>query len=325
MRLKKLMAGLLISLVLASILGCTRVPDITERGLVMAVGLDKAEDGEIELTLQVINPAGLGIVEEGSSETIQPIWINSTKGKTVFEATRHHLKTISRRPFYNHVQVFVIGEELAREGIRNILDFFSRNSEARLSPKVIIARGTTAKNIVSAKSIMEMVPAMHLKNILENNKESGFVPDLTIFDVLRDLDDNILNVTIGGAKFKDNKTGSIKDLLIEDTAVFNGDKLVGWLDPLETMGLAYIKNKINSIEIGIKDPINEENRLVIDQVHSNRKMHVKFEKDKPRAYIDIKADGIIIEQFGQTDLMAEKRLREIEKKQKRLSKQIYKK
>lgn len=288
--------------------------DLTHRSIVVGIGLDKVENGEIELTLQIVNPSGLGMEQSGGAANKEPIWVNSTKGKTVYEAIREHQKTINRRPFYSHVQVMVIGEELAKEGIKDILDFFARDYEVRLNSSVIIARQTTAKQILSSKTIMEVTPSTHLKNILEGNRHTAVIRNINTFEVLSDINENMLNTTIGVVKFKEgDKEEEIKNMELEGTAVFKGDKLVGWLEKYETIGLLYIKNEVHSIVIGIKDPLNEKNRVVIDQLRSNGKIDIKIENGKPEVHIIIKGEGTIGEQHGNNNLLTEKLLKELEK------------
>lgn len=313
--------GLVFALVLfllpTGLTGCTSTEavDITRRSIIVAIGLDKLEDDNLELTLQVVNPGGLGISEEDGAVNIEPMWIKSTKGKTIFEATRSQLGAISRRPYYNHVQVLVICDELAREGIRDMLDFFARDSQARLSPKVIIAKGVKARDVVGAKSIMETIPAMHLNNILSNNEVNGFIPNLTIFDILKALTTDTYSIVVGSIEPTEEggQVKIIKDISVKHVAVFNGDRLVGWLNKLEAKGLAYVKNQVRSMEIGVKDPFNRDNELLIEQRNSTRKIEMEFENKKPRALITIKGKGSIIEEFGDTDLMAEDKLEKIEK------------
>jgi hypothetical protein len=46
---------------------------------------------------------------------------------------------MSRMVYVAHSQNIVIGEELAREGVRDVLDFFARAPEARMTQVFIYA------------------------------------------------------------------------------------------------------------------------------------------------------------------------------------------
>lgn len=304
-----------ILLLCMSLIGCMSEQDLTHRTIVVGAGIDKAEDEEIELTLQLVNPSGLGL-DQGGGRNIQPIWVNSTKGKTVYEAAREQLKSVNRRPFYSHIQVLVISEELAREGIRDILDLFARDYEVRLNSSVLIARGTTAKKVISAKSTLENIPAIHLREVLEDNLYSGVIRNTNTFEVLKDINENVLNTTIGVVKFREGEGEEqdiIKSMEMEGTAIFKEDKLVGWLEKYETAGLLYIKNEIRDRVIGVKDPLNENKRVVIEQLRSNGKVRAKIENEKPKIHINIKAEGTIGEQQGENDLLMEKILKDLER------------
>src|SRR5690554_5832235 len=153
-------------LFLLSISGCWDNMDINERSFTSAIGLDKGEDSGVEISLQVIRPNIIRANQEGGTSE-SAMWVSSTKGDTVFDAIREQLKTIHRKPFYSHLRVIIIGEELAKEGIRDVLDFFVRDHEVRITPKIIIAKGIKAKEIVSANSKLESIPALHLEGVLE--------------------------------------------------------------------------------------------------------------------------------------------------------------
>lgn len=309
---KKISMILIILLLSIGLIGCMNEQDLTNRAIITGIGIDKAEDGEIEFTLQIVNPSGLGLEEGSGGPNIDPVWINSTKGKTIYEAVREQLRTANRRPFYSHVQVMVIGEELAKEGIKDILDFFARDYEVRLNSSVVVARGTTAKNVISAKSTMTAIPAMHLKDILENNDHVSIVRNINTFELLKDINENILNTTIGVIRFKDGGKEEIKNMELEGTAVFKEDKLVGWLEKYETIGLLYIKDEMSNRVIGIKNPLEEDQIVIIEQIRSKGKINAKIEDENLKIEVNIKAEGIIGEQHGHNDLLAKEMIEELE-------------
>ncbi|MBM7615805.1 Ger(x)C family spore germination protein [Alkaliphilus hydrothermalis] len=147
--------------------GCWQDQDIEKRSLVAAVGVDRLPDDMIEITLQIVKTdAASKSSENGTSQNA--VWVYSTKGKSVFEAVRNQLKSLNRKPFFGHNQLIVIGDNMAQNGIKDIIDVFERDPEIKLTPLVLIAKGATAKTILHASSELEPVPIVHIKDILEN-------------------------------------------------------------------------------------------------------------------------------------------------------------
>jgi spore germination protein KC len=65
----------------------------------------------------------------------------------------------------------VISEELAREGITPILDGISRNHEMRTDFYIVIARGTTAENVLKILTPIEKIPSNKMFTTLEMSEK----------------------------------------------------------------------------------------------------------------------------------------------------------
>jgi len=147
--------------------GCWSARELNKLAIVMAVGIDKADEpGRYLVTAQIARPGtaasgvgGAGATAGGGDETVHTTYAD---GDTLFAAIRNLAQFASRRIYWAHNNVVVIGEDVAREDITPVLDFFARNPELRLRAWLAIARDTTAREIVSAKTGIESVPANSL-------------------------------------------------------------------------------------------------------------------------------------------------------------------
>lgn len=119
-------AGILCLLSIGIVLlsGCWDYRELNELSLAMAMGVDKDKDtGGVRVTLQIVNP------KEIAGRTVTgrnvPVVIYSSTGKSLFEATRKVTLKESRRINLQHLRVLVIGESLAREGVKRCSIFWS--------------------------------------------------------------------------------------------------------------------------------------------------------------------------------------------------------
>jgi spore germination protein KC len=312
-RLKRHIIVLLILLSCIGLTGCWSNKDLAERALVAGIGLDLTEENKIELTLQIVKPSVVAAIEGGSPGE-DPVWINSTTGDTVFEAVRKQLNTVNRKPYYSHVELIVIGEGLARQGIGDIVDFFERDHEPRLTSTFLIAKGTTAKRIMNAKSELEKMPAIHLKEITKNQDSAPTIQGVTLFDLLKQLSSPGENATIGVIEIiEETEDLKIENLKVQGSGVFHKGKLIGWLKPMETAGLLYVQDKVENVILTIPDPMNKELMLSIEQVKSSGKIDAKFIEDDLKLFIEVEGEGNIGSQRGSGDLTTQEMLEVLEK------------
>ncbi len=307
-RIKKLMIILTFCLIMATTSGCWNNRDITEMSFAVAVGLDKISDGGIELTVQLVKPSVLRGGQRGGGgsgmEQESAVWVFSTQGETPFDAIRNALTTVNRKIFLAHIQLIVIGEDLAREGIMDSLDFFERDPEANKDQNILIAYNTTAKEILNAESKLENIPAIHIISILRNQPTIAKIKKITLIDVIKEITSPGKEPVIGIIKVvkKEKQILQIEDMKIEGAAVFKKDKLVGLLDPLETRGLLFAENQVKSGIINIPNPLVKNKKISIEILRSMGKVDVTIKEGTPSFIIEIEEEGNIGAQQGTGNL-----------------------
>lgn len=310
--IKKTKFIIVYSMITILVTGCWNKSDINERSIVVAVGLDKTENNKIEVTLQIAKiKENEGNSRSGNSENLA--WTNSYKGDTVFEAIRNQLKVVNRKPFFGHVKLMVIGEELAKEGIIETVNFFERDHELKLTPYVLISKGISAKKVLKAKSDLEDLSAIHIETIIKNSEANSKINKTLFIDMLRAMNrpgqDPLLGV------IKPNNKENIKkvsNLEAEGSAILKNHKLVGWLSGKETRAYLMMNNKVKDTIINVNDPIEKEKKVSIEifKLKGSRKV-INGKKDI-KIIIDIDANGNIGGQQSPYDLSNEKMLKKLE-------------
>lgn len=221
--------------------GCWDAREIDELAFVLSIGLDKAEDG-FKVTAQIASPDTYSKTPSGSgNQKAKPYWIISGTGKTIFEAIRNMSAVSSRRIFWSHIKVIVIGEEMARSNTLEIFDFFSRNPEIRLRALVAVTPGEAAKTIDIIPET-EKDPSLYMEKIIENRSLNGKSYMVMLKDFLEDyLDPNVGSVT---SRITLDKSKSPHFLKSSGAYIFHGGKMSGSLTEGETRGLLWIKNQM---------------------------------------------------------------------------------
>lgn len=155
----KFIFALLMSIMLA---GCSAEPDTL--GVVEGTALDKGE-----------KPVCMSVSVWRSGETI----CVRSEADTLVSAEELCAEMVSRELFFGHERVLLISDELAREGIWDILlDFYSENDK-RGSELVAICKGNAAEALASVK-------CEDIADAIEFAAKNNGSPKCTLHDFIAD-------------------------------------------------------------------------------------------------------------------------------------------
>ncbi|MDQ8739476.1 Ger(x)C family spore germination protein [Paenibacillus sp. LHD-38] len=170
----------LIALVLLSLTGCWSKLELPERSFIMSLGIDEGRNGNIRLTAQLYKP-NPGLRGRGGGATFVNV---QSEDESMFETVRDLTLHMGRKVHWSHMRIIVIGEAFAKKrGLEEILDFFYRNSELRLTSYVHIAKGK-ASTYMSTKPLIENTLGQQLLTIQEvAYKYSGKTANVTLLDL----------------------------------------------------------------------------------------------------------------------------------------------
>lgn len=315
------MIGLLLALSLVSLLiGCWNRREMNELAIAVGMGIDKVGD-KYSVSVQVVIP---GEVASQKAAGHTPVTLYKTEATTIMEACRK-LTTISpRKIYFSHLRLLVFGESLAREGLRNTLDFVSRDHEFRDDFYLLVARDNSAENVLKINTSLVNIPAIKLFASIEAS-EKFWAPTLTvtpeemITSLLSDGKQPILPGLrfIGDQQFASEKKSleqieSPGILQLSGIAVFKKDRLIGWLNEDESRGMNFILNNVHHSARHISCP-NGDN-VTLEIIRSQTKLKGKVSGGQPRIEIGIRIEGNVGEVACRgLDLTKTKTLAELEK------------
>jgi len=275
--------------------GCWNNVDITKLGVSTAVGIDKAPEKKIRLSVQLVNPAAVrtSSSKQGKSSDMDPVNIFTYEDNSVFDCLRNMLGKLDKKIFYSTSRVIIISEDKAKEGIGDIIDFLMRDHETNYQSDILISKNVSAEDILKVKSKTQSLPGNYIQSIIKSSKSRGKLKRTMLIDIAKDFSSKSKHLTIGAiTKLEDNSA------LVEGTAVFNGDRLVGWLSPMETRGFLFATNKIKSTTIDLSNPMDKDEIITIEIIRSKGKMKTLIVDNKPVLIVEIETEGNIGEQHG---------------------------
>ncbi|QZY54578.1 Ger(x)C family spore germination protein [Crassaminicella profunda] len=296
--IKKKIFLLMICISICVLSGCWNYKEIDDTRLVAGMALDYDEKkNEYITTIEIINPAS-------KKETIMSGELYKSRGKLPFDGVRDIIMKTGRKLYWAHAKTIIISQNIAEKKIISILDYIYRDAEFREDMRLMVSKEKTAKEILEMYEEKKVYPirAFHLDDVVESEKSTGkyhcgqvwkFIKDLYAEGVSSTLP-AIRNISVGGKIHP----------YIGGLAVFKGEKMVGWLDELETQGFLWVTDHIEGGVVVVESKMNEKSTLVTLEILKNKtKIKPIYKEDEIVMKIDIETDVMIGEIGGVQDFI----------------------
>lgn len=309
------MKKFILFLLIFCLCGCN-YKELDKIAITVGCGLEKVDDG-YKVTAQIADTQKQG----DSSNSSSPVRFKnySYTDKTIHEAARGILTKLPKKAYTNHMQILVIDENIAKDGIEDIIDFWFREVELRNDFYVFVSKDSTPTDVLGVLTQVYPINSVGIRNLIETNNQflSGSI--LTTFD---DLADEYVSKTkeillpaitvLGGnGDKKENLESSNPESLlsIEETAFFKDNKLISYLDKKETIYYNLIENQLKSSIISFE--CSENKYVTFEIIGSNS--DIKIKKNKPEIDLKIKAKGNLTSVMCNYDISKDSGIKKIEK------------
>lgn len=313
---RKVLIGLLLSFLIIFSSGCWNRRELTDLAVVAGMGIDRTkEEGKIALTVQIIKPEAVKAPTAGGGKGEEGALLMSSTGQTVLEAVRNLVMQSSRKPFFAHNKVIVVGEELARAGISPVLDFFTREHEFRRRILLLVAKGE-ARDVMEASGGLEKIPVDKIHLMVKTQKDVSTASMVKINDFVKKLSSKNTSPvasrieTLGADQGKKEE----KQVGITGTAVFKKDKLVGWLNKPESRGLLWITGKVKGGIIVVKSPGDESGEISLEILLARSKILPEIRNGQVYITVEVQEEGNIGELIGTGNLTDPEKITSLEKR-----------
>lgn len=255
--------------------GCWDRVEIENVAFVDVMGVDRAGDGNVLVTFYVVNPAALGKQSGGGGGEEPPAYISSIEARDVPQAVSKYAEESPRLVRFKQLQVIIVGEDQARQGVGPVMDFFSRQREMRRSIWLLMAKGKAQDILVKGKMPPEKLLSAGIKTILERQPVHSatrypivlgdFVTAMSIpgqEPIVSSVEIYPMReATTGGPYGEDGLAaaeGSAAEennvLAFKGAGVFRDDKLLDFLGPSETRGVLWVQGKVQGGRIVVPAP-----------------------------------------------------------------------
>ncbi|OPJ59659.1 Ger(x)C family spore germination protein [Clostridium oryzae] len=324
----KRMLSLTLSVVLCCIFctGCWDRIELNNIGIAYAVAVNRGKKNKISCTVQIVKP---DVLKKKSTKL--PVQYFSAQGETIEEAIRNIEINLDRKIIFSQSKVIVIDEQIAKEGLWRLLDFFKRNYKARNTTWILIAKNHNTEETIEISSGLSSIQGVYIDTMLELNENDLNGTSVNLMEYYRKLLSAGINPITGAIEvIRQSEVSGVDDyendnlvLELSGTAVFKKDKLAGYLNKSETRGLNWLLgNKGTGF---FKNSSIDKSKKVVNFILRKLKTKIKPNIKNGVVVFDIfvNATSDITSISDNIDISDTKVIAELEKmQQKRIEKEI---
>jgi spore germination protein KC len=305
--------------------GCWNQKEMTDLAFVMAMGIDEGKDDyRYDVTFQIVIPGNVSSGQDGGSQGL-PIVVIKGVGNTITEAAREATKTISRQLYYAHTNLLVINDQVAEEGVYNLLDGFERDPVFRTTTQVVVARKSKAEEVLTILTSLDKIPVEKITKTLKGTESMlGQNIEVSIDDFIDAIVSSGKEPVVSGFKVKGKPEKGSSASSLESTkpqasvvadglAIFKEGKLTGWLDQEKARGAVWVMNKVKSTDVNI-DWKGKEDAITIIPIRTKTGVTAEIKNGKPVIHVAIEEEGNLSEANTPLDVMDPKIIKKMEKK-----------
>lgn len=305
--------------------GCWDNVELKELSIVSGIGIDKGGDSDenrYSTTVQIVNPSQVAGGQQGGKVQSAPVTSFTATGSTLKEALRKISHKVPSQLFFPHVQVMIIGEELAKEGILELFDLIERDPSFRVLFPIVIVRGHTAEDALKITTPLVPIPSMKIVDSLESSEKIwSEYPISRVDQIIPRLNKGSFSITginINGEVAIGNKTENTQqiyqtaNLEIKGLALFKEGKIETWLENESARGVMWVKNQMEQTVVTLDCP-KKKDAITIDILRAHSDIKINIKNEKPVINMTIVTLGSVSETQCNLPLEKNKTIIELEK------------
>lgn len=311
---------IIVTLLSLLLTGCRDSSEVDDNIYAVVIGLDKGVNNKVIVTIQYpkyrLARGGEGGATGSGEDTST---VHSVEAPSLLEAIDLMNMAISRRVSLIHTKMLVISEDFAKEGIGDFLAPLTRYRETRRTMFVVVTKGTAEGFMQENKTTIGPSITKAIELMMAQSKNNNFFPPSNFHDFYKDIISTYGNATAihaGVNNWQDLKTegGKQEAPLVTQrelkpgelprrgpakrefvgTAVFNGDKMVGSLNPYETRYMLMLQGKFRKGIMTIEDEKSPGDGIIVS-IRNGRPTKIKgwFDGSNPVIDIDLNIEADI--------------------------------
>lgn len=333
--LNKKIAMILILLIFMTVLtGCSS-NNIDRLTYAIAIGIDVGSNDEMKLSLQFSIPSNSSSNSSSSSQSSEAT-IYSVECSDFNDGINLLNNYVSKKINLSHTRVVVFSEEFAVGGISDTIYTLINSVQIRPTANIIVSKCSAREFLDGAKSELEKLSARYYESIPVSSEYTGYTENISISKFFYDLQNTrkTASAILGAINNSSTHTNSnskqesgtyyagqtpikTESSGIENTgiAVFNGDKLIGELNNIETICHLMCTDNLKYCNVTIPNPLGVSDTIDLRlSSRSNVKKNINIVNGNPYIELEFDINCQILSMTAHTDYFSDENLEKIQTK-----------
>ncbi|MEE0866683.1 MAG: Ger(x)C family spore germination protein [Clostridia bacterium] len=304
--MKKVIGLLLVLLTLSS---CGYGEDIDKQAFVIAVGVEEGTQYNLRTTFVFANPSSQGGEEGKSKDSEKSEDIVTIEAPTIHSAIRRLNSVKSKKINMTHTKIIVLSEELAKKGVKSLIDGFVSARDFRPNTFVCVSVGSADEYLRSVKPKQEAFVEKYYDHMMRKVVTDS-VNEAYLYYLYFNMEDGSCAsiVPLVGKNEDDFPKEKTKETIYDDfaineyagqiaekaenkaeitgSAIFNSDRMIGKIGSLYTDIARFIGGEFYPDNYSITNP--STNEYVTVRLLQNSKPTVKTNINGHKPTVQIK-------------------------------------
>ncbi|MDF2630328.1 MAG: Germination protein Ger(X)C family [Symbiobacteriaceae bacterium] len=306
--------GWLLSLLLLGT-GCWSRREVNEVAISSAIAIDEERNQTIRITMQILRPTAA--VESGQPRS--GTFNVTATGPTTAAAIRNLDQQLSRRPEWKHNNAIILSENVARQGVGEIMDFFMRNHQSRLDQWILVTRGKAAAVLVP-RFQLESNQGIGIRRLNQSavHSTAATVP-VRLYDFVTSLTnpaEDPVAAAIETVEFPDpSGEGEVNPRIrMRGAAVFQHDRLAGWLDETEARSLDWFRGEATGAMVVVPCRKGPGRGTSVQLISTRSSLQPYWKNGQPAVRATVRATGQLGDLMCQEDLSKHEALVDLQRR-----------
>ena len=239
---------LILTLLLFSLTGCYDSSGIEDFYYIVAMGIDNAENNLIKISIQTAKTSSTSDSSTTQSSDYKIYSVDATSIDSGISILNNYL---NKKINLSHCSAIIFSEEIARSGLKSIVNLLGNDTEIRPNCNIIISSKKAYDVLNKVSNSGENFSSRLYEYILNSVDYTGYTIDSTF------------NSFFSGINNLEAQATAIYTIVNDDTiqnsgmAIFRDDVMIGTLSPLQTIAHQILTNNLDSCMITTESPFHE--------------------------------------------------------------------
>lgn len=173
--MKRILLIFIFAVLLCFLCGCYDYQEINDTAMVAGISIDKGKETAYSVAVEVIQPA--------DSETSTPkAKVLKESGNSVEDCLKRLVNAATKDLQFSHCKLILFSDEIASQGISELVDYFLRDSEYRSDLFLAVVFGEKASEMLSTGEKESRISSYDYAAVIENSyTETGSVTPTKLY------------------------------------------------------------------------------------------------------------------------------------------------